>query len=197
MKSLHCVYNNGRFADDYTPDLQGFMSPHDFISIMNTFNSVAESFSPYVPMATNIFMAVVTFISLITMIGTIRYTQHVEVVLVLPISFLCITVLLIIWRRRRNIKFEKEMTRLCSCMNATENVRGINFKLSYLTPDQKVSNEPTSIYAITIEFDDRYNLLHQISRSNSSPPAYSSLQIPVNIYCPNQSQFVQKGGDDQ
>lgn len=40
------------------------------------------------------------------------------------------------------------MTRLCSCMNATENVRGINFKLSYLTPDQKVSNEPTSIYVI-------------------------------------------------
>jgi hypothetical protein len=26
MKTLHCVYNNGRFADQYTLDLEGFVN---------------------------------------------------------------------------------------------------------------------------------------------------------------------------
>lgn len=32
-------------------------------------------------------------------------------------------------------------------MNATENVRGINFRLSYLTPEQQISIHPSSNYA--------------------------------------------------
>lgn len=42
------------------------------------------------------------------------------------------------------------MIHLCSCMNATENVRGINFRLTYLTPEQQVSIHPSSIYASII-----------------------------------------------
>jgi hypothetical protein len=26
MKTLHCVYNSGRFADQYTLDLEGFVN---------------------------------------------------------------------------------------------------------------------------------------------------------------------------
>ncbi|EIE87925.1 hypothetical protein RO3G_12636 [Rhizopus delemar RA 99-880] len=81
------------------------------------------------------------------------------------------------------------MLKLCCCMNATENVRGINFKLTYLTPEQVLSTQPTSIYAITIEFDNRYNLLHYISTDTSPPPysPFSTLQLPSNVYYPNQN----------
>lgn len=42
------------------------------------------------------------------------------------------------------------MIHLCSCMNATENVRGINFRLTYLTPEQQISIHPSSTYASII-----------------------------------------------
>lgn len=91
------------------------------------------------------------------------------------------------------------MIHLCSCMNATENVRGINFRLTFLTPEQQISTHPSSSYvscvimnleldyltkcnqAITIEFDDRYNLLHHFS--SNIPPSYStSITISPPLY---------------
>ncbi|KAI8994489.1 hypothetical protein BDB01DRAFT_714892 [Pilobolus umbonatus] len=95
------------------------------------------------------------------------------------------------------------MIHLCSCMNATENVRGINFRLTYLTPEQQVSAEPSSTYAITIEFDDRYNLLHHFSNTRrqpllpppplyTSPPSYqlNDLQKPSHYYNPTEKCIV-------
>lgn len=43
------------------------------------------------------------------------------------------------------------MIHLCSCMNATENVRGINFRLSFLTPDQQ-QIDTTSTYVSPLSF---------------------------------------------
>ncbi|KAI8875754.1 hypothetical protein K501DRAFT_201950 [Backusella circina FSU 941] len=84
------------------------------------------------------------------------------------------------------------MTHLCSCMNATENVRGINFRLTFPEP---------SIYAsaITIEFDNRYNLLHHFSSTSitippsyPSPPPYAAAgpTRPTHAYYPNEKSQV-------
>ncbi|KAG1465561.1 hypothetical protein G6F46_001719 [Rhizopus delemar] len=186
------MYENGRFADEYSPDLKGFISTSEFSTIINTFNNVANQYPPFVPVVINPYVACFTFVVLIGLMGTMHYLQHTEMIIILPILFLCASMMLIAWRRQKQIKFEKEMTRLCSCMNATENVRGISFKLNYLTSEQNISTKPTPIYAITIVFDDRYNLLHHLSRADASPPPYSStfsVQMPVNIYCPNQSSL--------
>ncbi|KAI9267363.1 hypothetical protein BY458DRAFT_437344, partial [Sporodiniella umbellata] len=80
--------------------------------------------------------------------------------------------------------------KLCSCLNATENVRGINFKLNFLTSDHHISTSPTPVYAVTIEFDERYNLSRFMGRPKSLPPpySYSPVQIPANVYCSMQSK---------
>ncbi|KAI8369984.1 hypothetical protein BD560DRAFT_329849 [Blakeslea trispora] len=102
-------------------------------------------------------------------------------------------------RRRQKHRFEDAIIQLCKCMNATENVRGINFRLNYLNTEQNVSAQPTCTYAITIEFDDRYNLLHHFNNStgavppsyvaiNISPPTYS-LAKPSNTYQPSEKQL--------
>ncbi|KAI8062010.1 hypothetical protein BDF21DRAFT_347671 [Thamnidium elegans] len=110
--------------------------------------------------------------------------------------------IIVYWRRRKMIRFESAMIHLCSCMNATENVRGINFRLNYLTPEQQVSIHPSSIYA---KFDDRYNLLHHFSNSaisnrnqlpsyqstciTISPPMYE-IDKPTSTYYPNEKSIV-------
>lgn len=38
MKSLHCVYNGGRFADQYTLDLEGFV--RIMLSHKNVYNNL-------------------------------------------------------------------------------------------------------------------------------------------------------------
>lgn len=45
------------------------------------------------------------------------------------------------------------MIHLCSCMNATENVRGINFRLTFLTPEQQISTHPSSSYVSQEDLD--------------------------------------------
>ncbi|ORZ12351.1 hypothetical protein BCR42DRAFT_420457 [Absidia repens] len=93
-------------------------------------------------------------------------------------------------------------------MNATENVRGINFRFSKLTAEYIASSgahfKNTANYAITIEFDERYNLLHHFASPSSNsymidntpaykvancpPPSYSaaSPKIPQNSYQPSE-----------
>lgn len=201
------VYSGDRFADQYTLDLEGFMSPHEFTATINTFNTAAWHYPPPKPLGSNSlnYYTVALFtIILFGVITAIHYTHRMGLILVLPFSFLTISMAIIYWRRKQMKKFESAMIHLCSCMNATENVRGINFRLSYLTPEQQISIHPSSNYAITIEFDDRYNLLHHFSssshhRSRQQPPAYhSTITIspplyevegptkPTNTYYPNE-----------
>ncbi|KAI8637300.1 hypothetical protein BD408DRAFT_375370, partial [Parasitella parasitica] len=66
--------------------------------------------------------------------------------LALPFTFLFTSMVLVYYRKRQKSKFESAMVHLCSCMNATENVRGINFRLTVLTPEQQISVHPSSSY---------------------------------------------------
>ncbi|KAI8063722.1 uncharacterized protein B0P05DRAFT_555427 [Gilbertella persicaria] len=146
------------------------------------------------------FFILILMILIAMTVFCIQYTHQLGVVLALPFGFLFCSMLVIYYRRRQKHRFERAIIHLCKCMNATENVRGINFRLSYLNTEQQVSSHPT----YTIEFDDRYNLLHHFSsHQNSSspiPPAYTSITLssspppmydltkPSNTYQPNEKQ---------
>ncbi|KAG2234868.1 hypothetical protein INT48_000531 [Thamnidium elegans] len=183
MKSLHCVYSGNRFADQYTLDLEGFMSPHEFTATINTFNTAAWHYPPPNRMGSgslNYYLFCLSSVILVAVIIAIHYTHQIGFVLVLPFSFLAVSMIIVYWRRRKMIRFESAMIHLCSCMNATEN-------------------------AITIEFDDRYNLLHHFSNSaianrnqlpsyqstciTISPPMYE-IDKPTSTYYPNEKSIV-------
>ncbi|CAO0793732.1 unnamed protein product [Mucor circinelloides] len=183
MKSLHCVYSGNRFADQYTLDLEGFMSPHEFTATINTFNTAAWHYPPPSPFtgSINCYLICLAALILTAVIAAIHHTHQIGFILALPFTFLFISMIVIYYRKKQKCKFESAMIHLCSCMNATENVRGINFRLTYLTPEQQISTHPSSSYAITIEFDDRYNLLHHFS--STIPPSYStSITISPPLY---------------
>ncbi|KAG2211842.1 hypothetical protein INT47_004529 [Mucor saturninus] len=155
MKSLHCVYSANRFADQYTLDLEGFMSPHEFTATINTFNTAAWHYPPPSRIGTgslNYYLFCLSTIVLVAVITAIHYTHQIGLILVLPFSFLLFSLIVIYWRRRKMNRFESAMIHLCSCMNATENVRGINFRLTYLTPEQQISIHPSSSYASIPKF---------------------------------------------
>ncbi|ORY91289.1 hypothetical protein BCR43DRAFT_508731 [Syncephalastrum racemosum] len=113
--------------------------------------------------------------------------------LVMPVSFLFLSAVLLSWRRRMKRKFETSVLHLCACMNATENVRGINFRLSRVAPEQvgtpSSSLSPTApppssaSYSITIEFDDRYNLLHHfaIPSDGTQRPSSNAMKQPYTF----------------
>ncbi|KAI8348847.1 hypothetical protein EDC96DRAFT_520510 [Choanephora cucurbitarum] len=201
MKSLHCVYNKKCFANQYTLDLDGFMTPHEFASTINTFNAAAWHYPPPSPIhrSTSVLFLLLGLLLIATTAFLIQQTHRVSTVLALPLFFLLCSMAFILYRRRQKQRFEDAIIQLCKCMNATENVRGINFRLSYLNAEQNISAQPTYSYAITIEFDDRYNLLHHFTNATGTvPPSYASINIspptysltkPSNTYQPSEKQL--------
>ncbi|KAI9300136.1 hypothetical protein BJ944DRAFT_273458 [Cunninghamella echinulata] len=205
MKSIHCVMSNRHFDDQYTLNLDGFMTPQEFLSTMTTFNQLVEKNPPPPSLSSGLctmLFACFSTIVILLVIAFIHYTRHLAFILILPFTFLFLSGLLILWRRRLKRKFENAILHLCSCMNATENVRGINYRLSKLPPDSKPGSQKRNYnYAITIEFDERYNLLHHFASTNQGllppykltnqlqPPVYSSPsvpQYPQTTYQPNE-----------
>ncbi|KAJ8657851.1 hypothetical protein O0I10_006379 [Lichtheimia ornata] len=193
MKSMRCSYRNGRFDDQYTLDLEGFMTRQEFAGVMHAFNAAAQRHPPP-PSFTSGRMATLilcTGASILCSVGlAIYYTHHIALLLGIPFSFVALSSILVAWRRRLKVQFESAILHLCACMNATENIRGINYRLckapppspsppDYL-PQQQQQHSPhgitppppppphlavQSIYGIVIEFDDRYNLLHHFAIS--------------------------------
>ncbi|KAI9315660.1 hypothetical protein BX666DRAFT_1957863 [Dichotomocladium elegans] len=206
MKSMHCVYRNGCFDDQYTLELEGFMSRTEFASTMNTFNAAAIHHPPPPSISSSrlVLFNMCTTISILCSIGlAIHYTHHVYLLLVIPISFLTFSLVIISWRRRLKQQFEASILHLCACMNATENVRGINFRLvKYTAPEQHLPPLPPSDYSIVIEFDDRYNLLHHFSAPHPvndtlsttndvilNPPTYRTSLLNPPTYRQSQAEL--------
>ncbi|KAI7902116.1 uncharacterized protein BX663DRAFT_543587 [Cokeromyces recurvatus] len=187
MKVLHCTYSKNKFADKYTLDLEGFMSPREFTTTINTFNTAAWRYPPPVSIGSSIShtvfvcLIIVIFISLMTII---RQTNQMELIWIPPFSLLAIIIIIIYYRHRQRFKFESAITHLCSCMNAIENVRGINFRLTLLTTEQKCLTPQSISYAITIEFDERYNLLHHFFNTITSSSILPSYSTSISISSP-------------
>ncbi|KAI8381468.1 uncharacterized protein BYT42DRAFT_566631 [Radiomyces spectabilis] len=198
MKSVHCIFNHGRFDDQYTLELDGFISQQEYFATMNSFNNVARRHRPPPSLQSGVSTGLIVCIGT-TMISAVivamRYQQPMPLVMSLPLLLLLLSVTIVAWRRRQKAKFECAILHLCSCMNATENVRGINYRLSKLPPEQCVSlpmSVPQTLtrsgysYAITIEFDDRYNLLHHFANNSNNNHPLKGFQ-PSNHLLPSYS----------
>lgn len=71
---------------------------------MNTFNNVANQYPPFVPVVINPYVACFTFVVLIGLMGTMHYLQHTEMIIILPILFLCASMMMVAWRRQKQSK---------------------------------------------------------------------------------------------
>ncbi|KAI9480315.1 MAG: hypothetical protein EXX96DRAFT_537599 [Benjaminiella poitrasii] len=186
------------------------MSPHEFAATINTFNTAAWRYSPPAPYGTTVYYAIficLTTITFISAMTVVHRTHQMEFIFIVPFSLLVLSMFIMYYRQRQRQKFESVITHLCSCMNAIENVRGINFRLTYLTPEQQNLTKRSFSYAITIEFDDRYNLLHHFFNNTTpssilpsystcisiSPPLHdvadSDLTKPSNAYYPTEKSI--------
>ncbi|SAM03989.1 hypothetical protein [Absidia glauca] len=197
------------FDAKYSLDLDGFMTPQEFVSKINAFNQVAREYppppSPSSEQSTTLIGCSSTLV-ILTVIASIHYTHHLTFILTIPFTLLLLSSILIGWRRRLAKKFEKAMYTCTLAMNASDNVRGVNFRFCSPSPN-------SSDYAITIEFDERYHLLHHYTPSSAysdlrrsylgeasppytlaedsphhhrTPPPFYSPSPPPNSYQPNE-----------
>ncbi|KAI8062125.1 hypothetical protein BC940DRAFT_349804 [Gongronella butleri] len=171
------------------------MSPQEFASVINTFNEAVYHTPPPPNLSSSlstILFACFSTLVILIVIASIHYTHHLSLILIIPSTFLLLTTTILAWRRRLKKRFERAMLDLCSCMNATENVRGINVRFTKFAPGNHpsfVGNQKPPNYAITIEFDERYNLLHHFTtgpvhplppyKLGTLPPSYTATMLPT------------------
>ncbi|KAJ8655448.1 hypothetical protein O0I10_008942 [Lichtheimia ornata] len=129
-----------------------------------------------------------TLLSVWTLVGGTIYIcwnylllrDNPYVLLIIPAIILLSTIAWI-WRYRYLQRtFQCSLVELCSRVNATENIRGINYRLTKHGNDvlQPQGERPYglfrhSTYALVIEFDDRYRALQHLHH----PPA--STVVPM------------------
>ncbi|KAI8370500.1 uncharacterized protein BYT42DRAFT_582628 [Radiomyces spectabilis] len=169
MKSLYFMLLNKKFDDQYTFDLHGILSVQDFCSAMSTINRTMRESPP--PGNTGLWLGIVWTVWILLGAAIYMMWNHVQqrpyILVIMPILMLAVS-LLVFWKHRRSqIKFEKTVMQVCNQLNAIENVRGINFRF---TKNGATVIRPhlfgwrpwhKTVYAILIEFDDRYNALVQ------------------------------------
>ncbi|KAI9313901.1 hypothetical protein BX666DRAFT_1863944 [Dichotomocladium elegans] len=133
MKSIQLGLSGNRFDDQYTFDLQGYITVHDFNSAMCLFNEAVRQHPP--PGHKGVWCA--TLVSMWALAGVTIYTvwacllakESPVILLVIPVMVL-LTTILWVWRYRYLQRvFQCSLFELCSRINATENIRGINYRL--------------------------------------------------------------------
>ncbi|KAI7884205.1 hypothetical protein K492DRAFT_192013 [Lichtheimia hyalospora FSU 10163] len=166
----------GQFDHQYTFDLQGYLTVHDFHSTLCLFNEAAKRYPP--PGHKGLWCT--TLFGFWTLMAAMTYTiwicifnkTNAFILLMIPISML-LTTLLWVWRYR-HLKFQSRLIELCTRINATENIRGINYRLMKRGIDMVTQAEQARA-ALLIELDDRYIALE----SNSSQRIdMTSIPIP-------------------
>ncbi|KAG0780165.1 hypothetical protein G6F22_010236 [Rhizopus arrhizus] len=92
------------------------------------------------------------------------------------------------FNKKRILKFEDKILEACTRLNATENIRGINFRFTkngsdITRPFQSFYPYVTN-YAIDIELDDRFNALksRQLNQSGIRSVFFPYEQEVVNMF---------------
>ncbi|KAI7900589.1 uncharacterized protein BX663DRAFT_516941 [Cokeromyces recurvatus] len=167
MKSVRFALINKKFDDQYTFELQGYMSVYDFCSTFNLLNQTVRQTPP--PGNTLFWCIALWILWTIEVIGHYLiwiYTKCTYSLYLLPF-FIMTSTLLTAWIYRiRRQKFESTIITLCNRINATENMRGINYRFSKNGSDLNDITKQVKIvslllrkpiYHMVVEFDDRYD----------------------------------------
>ncbi|KAI8882318.1 hypothetical protein K501DRAFT_187079 [Backusella circina FSU 941] len=187
MKSVRFALINNRFDDQYTFDLQGYLSVSDFCSTINLFNETVQKCPP--PGNKLIWVLSIWILWIIAIVSNYLlwvYTRSSYGLVVLPF-FMILTTVLFVWRHRvLRRRFEKTVVNICNRVNATENIRGINYRFSKNGSDLadvskqiQISSNASfkAIYCLVIEFDDRYNALS--SQQFNRYPSVEFVTVPL------------------
>ncbi|KAG0175185.1 hypothetical protein DFQ30_010960, partial [Apophysomyces sp. BC1015] len=91
-----------------------------------------------------------------------------------------------VWRHRTiRTKFEKSILQICGRINATDAVRGIHWRFSKNGSDihssQSLAFGLKTVYAIVIEFDDRYNALSNQRLSHCAPEDFVNIPLYPSV----------------
>lgn len=127
MKSLRCSYRNGHFDDQYSFELEGFvsflryissfhangsdvcwqMTKQEFAATINSFNSIARSNPPPPPLSSGRLLLFVFCICSCLLSATLlamHYTHHGSLILAAPLLILFLLVAIHGWRRKLKAK---------------------------------------------------------------------------------------------
>ncbi|KAI8048769.1 uncharacterized protein B0P05DRAFT_338729 [Gilbertella persicaria] len=193
MKSVRLYFRGKKFDDQYTFDLQNNLTVQDFCSIVALFNEAARKRSP--PGSTLFWVVFLIFLWLSA--ATSFYLLWIQfnnpyILVALPAFMIISFLATLLLHRNKRIKFEESILQICSQLNATENIRGINFRFSKNSMDVTPYSIHSlaglqSVYAIDIEFDDRYVALKSRQFNRRSPSGdndciTSPKQAYVNYY---------------
>ncbi|KAG2202558.1 hypothetical protein INT47_012552 [Mucor saturninus] len=187
MKSVRFSLMNRKFDDQYTFDLQGYLSVQDFCSSFNLLNQSVYSHPP--PGNKIMWIIAIWILWMVVIFGNyilwIRTRWSCGLV-VLPF-FMILSTLLFMWRHRvLRQRFELAILSICNRINATENIRGINYRFSkngsdlsdvYKQVNITSNSNLNSVYSILIEFDDRYNALS--SQQFNRYPSVDFVTVPL------------------
>lgn len=192
MKSVRLAFRR-KFDDQYTFDLQNNLTVHDFYSIVGLFNQAARLRPPPGPKIFWIGTLFTMWMTAATSFYLLWIRFNSPYILVALPAFIIISSFLMAWlHRSRRTKFEENILEICSRLNATENIRGINFRFNKngldVTPQRIQSLSGfKSVYAIDIEFDDRFNALksRQFNRRSPSEDDMGYIPPPKSAYFNN------------
>ncbi|KAI8098752.1 uncharacterized protein BX664DRAFT_344893 [Halteromyces radiatus] len=183
MKTISFELLNKKFDDQYTFDLQGYLSFQDFTINMKTLNRSIKQ-TP-LPRHRHLWVSMLWFLWLASAcIFYIVYMQDLPlwIILLLSLILLIFTCGFIYIYQRRIHKFETVAMEACDQLNETERTRGISYQLwKNGDPCPRYQTDLSwyfmfgaqSIYEMVIQFDDRYN--QRYSKDFVSVPLYSAL----------------------
>lgn len=192
MKSVRFSFMNRKFDDQYTFDLQGYLSVQDFCTSFNLLNQAAFDHPP--PGNKLTWLIGIWIVWVIAIIGNYLLwlcTKWSYGLVIFPF-FMVLSTLIFLWRHRvRRRKFENTIVHICNRINATENIRGINYRFSKNGSDYSDINKQIAInsnagikplYAIVIEFDDRYNALSSQQFNRYSSVDFVTVPLYAHLY---------------
>jgi len=163
MKASRFRLVSKKFDDQYTFDLDGYLTRSDFVENMAKINQVAANY-PLPAGMSGLFVVVGLWILTIASISVAWSYYHIAA------FFMAIPVVMVAsgigyWyiTKSKQRKFETRVADICERINATENIRGINYRFSKDGSDvadaSGISKKALKHnYAIVIEFDERFNI---------------------------------------
>ncbi|KAI8142927.1 hypothetical protein BJV82DRAFT_112207 [Fennellomyces sp. T-0311] len=196
MKTVRLGLLGRRFDDQYTFDFQGYLSVHDFNSAMCLFNEAVRQHPPpghkAIWIGTLLTLWVVVSGTVYILWNFLLLKENPYILLIVP-SIMLLTAILWVWRYRYlHSIFQRSLVELCSRINASENIRGVNYRLTKHGLDvqhgQSTSESSNSTvtcgktrYALVIEFDDRYR---ELRSQQIQPPEFVFFPSAYHAYPP-------------
>ncbi|KAI9254284.1 hypothetical protein BY458DRAFT_541866 [Sporodiniella umbellata] len=191
MRSLSFPFVNKKFDDQYTFELQGYLSMNDFNSTFHLLNQSVSNHPP--PGNKAVWMISLWILWTLSMTANYILWDNYKAsggLIALPL-FMSLLTLLFLWRHRlMRQKFEKSVTQICTRINATENIRGINYifnknGFNVLNSTRKLYFTTGTLlkpyYSIVIEFDDRFSALSSQQYNRHSSLDFVTIPLCAHI----------------